>query len=198
MRRCFSLLSVAAAGLSLLSARATAEPLAKEECDKLKGEQAELISAGAKDQLGRGAAWGKANLTPEQVKRVERYIAVDEQLSFRCGVGLLRATLPVIEEGGEQELDEKGQPIPPKDKGAQPVSPHAKPKTVAPKATTAPAKAAAAAPKAPKSPPEAKGKAEPAAAKAKPKAKPDDAYRPPVQGNPQADPFAGTRPAGKE
>ena len=95
-----------------------AEPLAKEECDKLQAEQTALTAAGVREQLGRGAEWGKANLSPAQLKSVERYIVLEEQLSFRCGLAKLRASLPIGEDGGEQELDEKGNPVPPKAKQA--------------------------------------------------------------------------------
>jgi hypothetical protein len=159
-----------------LGAGALAEPLPKDECEKLKSEQADLTTAGVKDQLGRGAAWGKANLSADQLKRVERYIAVEELLAFRCGLAQLRASLPEAEEGGEQELDDKGQPVPPKDKASAPAAP-AKPKAKAAKPV---AKVPAAAGK--NGPDGAPAKAKPAPAKGKPNAKPkvDDAYRPPA------------------
>jgi hypothetical protein len=112
--------SLAAAALlavlvsAFLGPQTGAEPLPKEECDKLKVEHGDLVTIGVREQLNRGAEWGKANLTPDQLQRVARFIALDEQLSFRCGLNQLRITLPVVEEGGEQELDENGQPIPAK------------------------------------------------------------------------------------
>lgn len=204
--------SLAAAALVALSLsigppRTFAEPLAKEECDSLRAEQAELTAGGVRDQLNKGADWGKTNLSMEQMKRVSRYIAVEEQLSFRCGLARLRASLPVVEEGGEQELDEKGQPIPPKKKEeagetqakAKPkVKPAAKAAAAKPEAAegTAPAKAK---PK-PKAagttaPADGKGQTQPTAAKPQAKAKPkaDDAYRPPAQADPGADPFSATK-----
>jgi hypothetical protein len=161
-----------------LAAGALAEPLPKDECEKLKSEQVELTTAGVKDQLGRGAAWGKANLSADQLKRVERYIAVEELLAFRCGLALLRASLPEAEEGGEQELDDKGQPVAPKDKASAPAT-AAKPKANAAKPVAkVPADAGKKTPAAASAP----EKAKPAPAKGKPSTKPkvDDAYRPPA------------------
>jgi hypothetical protein len=158
------------------AARTVAEPLSKEQCEALKAEQAELTAAGAREQLARGADWGKVNLSMEQLQRVERFIAVEEQLSFRCGLARLRASLPVTEEGGEQELDDKGQPIPQKKQVDEAGEPKAKPK---PKPKPKPPEKAAAKP-----PP-------------KPKPKVDDAYRPPNP-NPNANPFAASGPPAQQ
>jgi len=111
----------------------------------------------------------------------------------------------------EQELDEKGNPIPPK---AAPAGDPASKSKAVPKAKQpvkakdakgldgAAAASASAKPKA-KAAPEVKGKAasdaqsKPTAAKAapKPRVKPDDAYRPAPDSTPNADPFAAQRPA---
>jgi hypothetical protein len=173
----------------------SAEPLAQEECEKLQAEQAALTTAGARDQLGRGAEWGKANLSPAQLKSIERFILLEEQLSFRCGLAKLRASLPVAEEGGEQELDEKGNPIPPKTKQGQ--SADATKAKLVPKAAPAKGKAAATSPAKPKADAKgspAKSEVQPSGAKAaaKAKAKADDAYRPLPAKEPNADPFVGS------
>jgi hypothetical protein len=202
--------SIAAAALLAVSlsmglGRSAAEPLPKEECDKLKAEQADLTAAGVRDQLGRGADWGKANLNADQMRRVARYIALEEQLSFRCGLAKLRASLPVAEEGGEQELDENGQPIPPKKKDGAGEA-NVKPKAKAPAKAASRSEAGTEAspgprprPKAAKAPSDGKAQAQsqPTAAKPrpKPKAKVDDAYRPATPQDPGADPFAGQVPA---
>lgn len=182
-----------ALGLSLgaVAGVGLAEPLAQEECEKLQAEQAALTAAGARDQLGRGAEWGKANLSPVQLKSIERFIQLEEQLSFRCGLAKLRASLPVAEEGGEQELDEKGNPIPPKAKQG-PSGGGTKTK-LQPKAAPAKEKAAATSPAKPKADAKsapAKSEIQPSGAKAaaKAKAKVDDAYRPLPAREPSADP----------
>ena len=177
--------AVVALGLSLgaVAGVVLAEPLAKEECDKLQAEQNASTTAGVRDQLARGAEWGKANLSADQLQRIERFIVLEEQLSFRCGLAKLRATLPVAE-SGDQDLDDNGNPLPAKSKPAS-----------APKAPLAKDKAPAAKKADVKSEP-VKGEARPAAARAaaKPKPKADDAYRPPAGKEPAGNPFSATNP----
>lgn len=188
--------------LSLGAVAVLAEPLAKEECDSLQAEQTALAAAGVREQIGRGAEWGKANLSPVQLKSVERFIVLEEQLSFRCGLAKLRASLPVGEEGGEQELDDKGNPVPAKAKPGQPADAQGNVKGKPVPKAVAPAKDKAAAaegkPKAKTAP--VKGEAQPAAAKPTPKAKAkaDDAYRPPATKGPGGDPFAENVPNQKK
>ena len=190
-----------------------AASLSKEDCDKLYAEQAELTAAGVRAHFDRGAEWGKANLPPDKLQLVQRFVGIEEQLSFRCGLAKLRVILPVAEEGGEQELDEKGNPIPPKaapagdpaSKSTAKAVPKAKQPVKAKDAKGLDGAAAASAgakPKA-KAAPEVKGKAasdaqsKPTAAKAapKPRVKPDDAYRPSPGSAPNADPFAAQKAA---
>lgn len=215
MRRCLAAIAICAVWVGAGSPQAVAAALSKEECDKLQADQTELTAAGVREQFDRGAEWGKANLPPDQLQRVQRFIGNEEQLSFRCGLAKLRVILPVTEEGGEQELDEKGNPIPPKavpagnpaSKSTAKAVPKAKPPIKAKDGKSLDGAAAAAAdgkPK-PKAPPEVKGKvageaqAKPTAAKApKPRPKPDDAYRPPPSNTPMDDPFAAQKAAPKQ
>ena len=169
-------LAALALSLGAVAGVVLAEPLAKEECDKLQAEQTALTTAGVREQLGRGAEWGKANLSPAQLKS---------------------ASLPVGEEGGEQELDEKGNPVPPKAKEGQPADGQGKAKAkLMPKA--APAKDKSATPPAKKADAKAtapgKSEAQPTGAKAaaKAKTKTDDAYRPLPAKEPGADPLVGS------
>ncbi len=55
-----------------------------EECDRAKSEQAGLESAGVTADMARGAEWARANLEPERLKRVARWIELQEQILFRC------------------------------------------------------------------------------------------------------------------
>jgi hypothetical protein len=196
-RNVYVVFAALALSLGAVAGVVLAEPLAKEECDKLQMEQTALTASGVREHLGRGPEWGKANLSPAQLKSVERYIALEEQLSFRCGLAKLRASLPVGEEGGEQELDEKGNPVPPTAKPGQPDqgkgTGKAKP---VPKAS--PAKEKAAAPAAKKAdgkalvPAKSEVQTSGAKAAAKAKTKADDAYRPPQAKESGADPFVGS------
>ena len=184
---------------------ALAEPMPKEECDKLQVEQAALEKGGIKEVLLKGPVWGRANLSGAKLKDVERYITIEEYLSFRCGLARARLTLPFAEEDQppaspeETAKAEAGAPA----ATAPPPKPKPKPKPKA-EATPPAEKVAApteAAPK-PAAKPKPKPKADPSeqaaapeaapkpAAKAKPK--PDDAFKPPPsQGK---DPFAGQIP----
>lgn len=210
VRRCLAAIAVCAVWLGAGPLPAVAASLSKEDCDKLHAEQAELTAAGVREQFDRGADWGRANLPPDKLQRVQRFIGNEEQLSFRCGLAKLRVILPVAEEGGEQDLDEKGNPIPPKaapagdaaNKAAKAV-PKAKPRVKAAKDGTAvegAASASVAAKPKPKTPDKGKAgdaEAKPTAAKAapKPRPKPDDAYRPPAGSTSTGDPFAAQKAA---
>lgn len=75
---------LAAAFTGVLSHAGSATPLDKETCEQIKTE---LVAMGAvKDHIAKGPEWGKANLSAEQLKNVERYIQLEEQVAFRCVV----------------------------------------------------------------------------------------------------------------
>lgn len=167
--------------LAVLVGRLGAEPLPKETCDLLKGEQDTLANGGIKDEMAKGPEWARNNLKAERLKAIERYIDIGEQLSFRCGLAKAKLTLP------EEPAPDLGGP-------AKVESPNAKPKP-----RTRPTPKAAAAPKGvgdhePGIPSEAG--ASPTlppsrpSSKPKPKAKVDDAYRPAAPAEPTSDPFA--------
>ena len=82
----------------LVAGSVSAEPLAKEACEALVVEQQALITAGVKADFAKGAEWGKANLKADRLSEVHRYLDVEEQLSFRCGLAKVRFSLPADEE----------------------------------------------------------------------------------------------------
>jgi len=65
---------------------AGAVPLDEEACNTLEQERAGLITAGANQDMAKGADWGVANLSQERLARVQRLIEIDEQITFRCPV----------------------------------------------------------------------------------------------------------------
>lgn len=70
-----------------LLATATLAPAAQhdqETCDQLKREVAQLEGMGVRDNLAKGAAWGKANLRSAQLEQVKKLIEMDEHVAFRC------------------------------------------------------------------------------------------------------------------
>jgi hypothetical protein len=72
------------AALALAPRLAAATPLEPQACTALKTERQGLIADGVKTDMGKGADWAKANLPAERLGKIERLIAVEEQLSFRC------------------------------------------------------------------------------------------------------------------
>jgi hypothetical protein len=63
-----------------------AAKLDKSACNLLNAELAGIVAAGARDDMERGPAWAKANLTPERLRNIQRLIKLEEQLEFRCGM----------------------------------------------------------------------------------------------------------------
>ena len=199
-------IGLVAAAMVAHAAAVHAAPLEKEECAKLKGEQAQLEQSGVRSSMGRGPEWAKANLSSERLEQVRRVIELDEQLLFRCQgkplVTFREATDPDPAAVGSRDPAKAPAPnavrAPVKRTAVQPaagavkeapkVAPAAK-KTAAPSAapSAAPAKPAAPAPAA-----EAGAKkAEPAKeAKAKPKRKTPDSNSADWITNPFADMLA--------
>jgi hypothetical protein len=176
------LVAVALAGT--LAPPALAGPLDEQTCEQLKREVADLEGLGAREHLGKGAAWGKGNLNSRQLEQVKKLIEIDEAIAFRCPrarpVPVVAAAVPA-----------KAKRPP---KGAPKVKPEAakvKPGEVA-KAATAKGQANSAqspsrpapqtkAPsaKAPQTQAAGDGRAAAAQAPAKPRPKPQDAFTPP-------------------
>lgn len=151
------LLTCAAVLPGILVHPASAAPAAPEECDRARSEQAALSSSGAGDDLAKGPEWGRANLAPDRLKRIARWIELEEVLLFRC---------PRPKPAGGPETAART------DEG--PSGPAAAPPSGEPKAKAKPK---------PK-PADTAAEEAPQAVKPKPtakkKPKPDDAYRPPA------------------
>jgi len=154
------------------------EPPAKEACDALEAERAGLAAAGVPELLKRPPAEVRAAHGAGKVEQVRRYIALQEQLLFRCGQAKLRVLPGAEAEEGAQAAAAKGG-APQAASSAPPVPPIPRRKPAAkprPAAQKAPAAAAAG---------QGSEAAKPAAAKPKPRPKPapkakvDDAFRPP-------------------
>jgi len=87
-----------AVALSLAGTAAWAETLDKASCDKLKTEQQALVKDGVKADLDKGADAGKAALQPARLDAIKRYIAIEEDLKFRCRHG----PVPVGDDDGAE------------------------------------------------------------------------------------------------
>lgn len=154
---------------------ASAAPAAPEECERARSEQTALSSTGAADDLAKGAEWARTNLAPERLKRVARWIELEEVLLFRCP---RPKPLGGPESGGPDtasrtDEDASGSAAKPPAAGQKPAEPKAK-ATPKPKPKPKPA--------------DTTGEGAPAPVKPKPIVKKmpkvDDAYRPPA-------PFSG-------
>lgn len=182
-----------------------AAPLDAEACAKLTEERASLVAAGIPADMAQGPDWAKNNLTDERLRRVARFLTVDEQLSFRCGLAKQRIALPTTVEGGEELLGPDGQAIPPAASQPAPGAAPAPKKASREAKQAAPTKEKAGEPRKrarkkaadPKTA-ETNG-AGPEQAKAKPASRPrkkaDDAYRPPARAKAAEPPAA---PAAKQ
>lgn len=139
MGRAWSIL-IAAAGISLAVALAAAHgaPLPREECDRLAGERSALMAAGIPEQMAKGPAWAKTSLPAAKLAEIERFIAVDEQLAFRCGMSRIKLEIPDDEQPGDGDTK---KPVPPAKgapaakKAAPPATPGGAPAAKQPAAT---------------------------------------------------------------
>jgi hypothetical protein len=158
------LVALLVGGAALSQARAT--PLDADACNKAMIEHGVLEEAGVEQNMAKGPEWAKANLSPERIEQVRRFIELEEVIQFRCR-SKSRVTLPPDPDDKDKDQD-KGQ-----DKGkdqakaGQDKSTGGKesPDSAAPK-TPAPFKA-----KAPG--PAAKAKGNPKDSKAQPKVLPE-------------------------
>jgi hypothetical protein len=164
------LLLLAAIAAVLVQARAA--PLDAESCAKLMNEHGQLEQAGVEADMAKGPEWGKANLLPEKLDRIRRFIEIEEQLLFRCRQKSLVNLPPEVEAAPGDEGKDKS-----KDQDKNAAAPPTTDKTKAPPAAakkgTGPAKKAAVQPAAkqpPKQPKQVPGATKPPA-KAKAAAK---------------------------
>lgn len=148
--------------LAVYSEQAAAVPMAPEDCVRARSEQFILEGSGVPADMSRGAEWARANLEPERLKRIARWIELQERILFRCP----RPKPPPQPESADntQPRDGDGSATGPK----KPQKPKAaKKQPSAPQSDTGDGAAV----------PAAAAKTKPAPQK-KPRA--EDAYRPPI------------------
>ena len=108
--------------LPLLAAalvQARAAPLDAESCAKLMNEHGQLEQAGVEADMAKGPEWGKANLLPEKLDRIRRFIEIEEQLLFRCRQKSLVSLPPEVEAApGSDDKDRSKDRDQDKDKNA--------------------------------------------------------------------------------
>ena len=70
--------------LAIFGAPASAVPLAPEDCVRARSEQFTLEGSGVPADMSRGPEWARTNLEPERLKRIARWIELQERILFRC------------------------------------------------------------------------------------------------------------------
>ena len=134
---------------------AQARPLSPEECDRARSEQVGLENAGVAQDIAQKPEWARDNLSPDRLKRIARWIELEEQVLFQCP----RPKTVKSPETATDDSDPAGAGEKPKEKKAVQKS---KPKPVAIEAASG-------------------DSVEPAPTKpAKKKSQFDDAYKPPA------------------
>jgi hypothetical protein len=72
----------------------SAAPLEKAECERLQSEKQALMVLGVDKEFSKGPDWAQANLAPPELNLIKRYLIIDEQLKFRCGLATVTLQLP--------------------------------------------------------------------------------------------------------
>lgn len=212
-------LLVALLGGAAALSQARASPLDADTCNKLTVEHGTLENAGVEQSMAKGPEWAKANLPPEKIEQVRRFIELEELIQFRCR-SKSRVMLPPDPEdkdqdkdkdkdqakagqdggtAGKESVDAPKAPAPSKAKGSGPATkangdpkdPKAQPKAVPKKQESPAPKAKSAAQQPPQQPPKSGTTTR---QKRPPKAKVEGAPETaaPPDGNPFGEPFAGT------
>jgi hypothetical protein len=174
--------------LAMAMVQARAAPLDADTCGKLLEEHGQLEQAGVEADMAKGPEWAKANLIPEKVERIRRFIEVEGQLLFRCRQKSL-VNLPQETENGPagdgKDRDKKAEsPRVPPDAGRKTKAPTAASK----KKSTQPAKKTAVQPAAKPAPKQIKK----APSTGKPPAKAKAAAKQPAETKVGPAPSAGT------
>lgn len=121
----------------------SADPLDKPACERLQAEKQTLVVLGVDKEFTKGPEWAKANLAPSELNLLKRYIDLDEQLKFRCGLAMVTLQIPdEPEDGPDADAAPGAVPIPER-RDAALAKPAAKPATAPVKTQPAAAKPSA-------------------------------------------------------
>jgi hypothetical protein len=66
------------------AAWATKPKLDPDTCTSLRLEQIKFRQSGILDDMSKGAAWAKANLSADRIREIQHYLELDEQVRFGC------------------------------------------------------------------------------------------------------------------
>lgn len=81
-----------------LLAPAHAERISAQDCKTFETEQEKLEKSDLPKDIEKGPEWAKANLKPERIRLIGRFIYLQEQLEFRCPDVLATAAVKQMEE----------------------------------------------------------------------------------------------------
>jgi hypothetical protein len=87
-------IAMALVAVSTAAAAALAEPLDRDSCLKLEGEQKKLLTREMQAALDRGPDWVKHHLDPADIEKVRHFLDVEAMIEFRCrgGGGVVKST----------------------------------------------------------------------------------------------------------
>lgn len=74
----------AAISLAPVNAWATNPKLDPDTCTSLRLEQIKFRQSGILEDINKGAAWAKANLSADRLREIQHYMELDEQVQFGC------------------------------------------------------------------------------------------------------------------
>jgi hypothetical protein len=83
----FMAVALLASSLASLGSAALAEPLDKEVCLKLQSERKKLLTREMQSALDHGPDWVKDHLDSGEIEKVREFLAIEEQIEFRCRTG---------------------------------------------------------------------------------------------------------------
>jgi hypothetical protein len=76
------------------------------ECRAFEAERASLAAAGIPADMAQGPEWASANLSPDRLQQIKRFIHVEEQLKFHCPEVFATAAVKAEEERARQQAHE--------------------------------------------------------------------------------------------
>jgi len=128
--------------VTLVTARAAAEPLDKDACAALQLKQQTLLTPAMQTALDRGPDWVKDHLNDQDIEKVREFLEVEEMIKFRCRTGVPKPGSPPPP---PSPVSADGVPVPDRNPNRPATTPvNAKPsQTVADSDKTAPSNAKA-------------------------------------------------------
>jgi hypothetical protein len=83
----FMAVALLVSGMALLVPVAFAEPLDKDVCLKLQNDRKKLLTREMQSALDHGPDWVKNHLDSGEIEKVREFLAIEEQIEFRCRTG---------------------------------------------------------------------------------------------------------------